>query len=463
MPHPSFDDVHPVVLAGGSGTRLWPLSRIGRPKHLAPLLGERSLLRHTVERLLTLVPADRIMTVGAAAQAELLARELEHIDADLLSGLLLEPVARNTAAAVGLAAAVVAGRLGGERVLWVCPSDHLIQRPDVLREAVVTALPAVREGALATFGIRPSRPETGFGYIRLGPPLAGGKGVHRVAAFVEKPPREQAQAMLQTGDWLWNSGIFLFRADSLLAELGRFAPAIGEAVQAAARAVRSGSLPRPPSDLYARIPEQPIDKAVMERSQRLVVVPCDPGWSDLGSWQALWEIADRDDQANAFSGEVTAEAVRGCLVHASTRLVALAGVEDLVLVDTPDALFVGRRDGSEPLKRLVARLAKEIRPEVLEPFAHTAPWGEERLVARLDGLELRVLRLVPDAPAYPAEDPNVVWTVVEGEVERSRDGQALRAGRGEGFLGERGLWLRCAGRGDARLVKICPTPTSSLE
>lgn len=456
MPNPIIPDLRPVVLAGGSGTRLWPISRVALPKHLAPLVGGRSLLAHTLLRLLDYAPAQQIMTIGAVSQAEALQSELEALDRALAAGLVLEPLPRNTAAAVGLAAALVMSREGGDRILFVCPSDHLVRQPAELRRAVEAALPAVREGALATFGIYAQRPEPGFGYIRVGEPLGSHAGVYVADDFVEKPPRVRAEIMLAEGGWRWNSGMFLFRADRLLEELYRFHPAIAQAVEAARRAMDAAGTLLPPAEIYAQIPEQPIDKAVMERSERVVVVPCDPGWSDLGSWQALWELEERDTNGNAFTGDVEAEDVRGCLARASTRLVALAGVEDLVVVDTPDALLVGRRDGSEALRRLVNRLAQSGRPETLAAPGRAGAWGHETRLASGTGYAVRELLLEPGGePVEPdAGDAATLWTVVAGEVEQLGATEAAHYGRGDVLRTRAGVRLRNRGAQAAKLVGI---------
>lgn len=448
-----FDDVYAVLLAGGSGTRLWPLSRARLPKHLAPLVGERSLLRLTLDRLLDLVPPQRIVTVGAAGQGELLRRELVAADPELLGGLLLEPAPRNTAAAIALAAMLVAERAGPEAVLHVCPSDHLVRRPERLRAAIAAALPAVREGELATFGIAPRRPETGFGYIRVGEPLMARLDVRRVAEFVEKPPLEQARRMLEAGGHLWNSGMFLFRADRLLAELAEHEPEILRTVTEAFRAMQRVGELQPPGEVYERVPQQPVDRAVMERSRRVVVVPCDPGWSDVGSWQALWELGERDARGNLFLGDVAAEGARNCYVHGAVRLVALCEVEDLVVVDTADALLVGRREGSDGLKRLVERLAAEGRREVREHVVRWHAWGSETRLARGAGYGVRELLLEPDGgPVEPdTGEAETVWTVVCGEVERLAE-EATRHGPGEVLRTWAGVRLRSTGIRAARLV-----------
>ena len=377
----------PVILAGGAGTRLWPVSRETMPKHLADIIGEASLLQLTATRLMAEAPADRLITVAARHQDLLIRRQLEAIDPALATHRLLEPVGRNTAAAIALAALHAQKTFGGEAVLWVCPSDHLIRDEAALSDAVKHALPAAAGGDLVTFGIQPTRPETGYGYIRAGAPAgvdlperggAAASPIRKVERFVEKPDLETAEAMLEEGDYLWNSGMFLFRADRIIEELGEHEPAILKATEAAFEATHEsedGSL-CPPRDLYDKIPSMPIDKAVMERASRIAVVPCDPDWTDLGSWHAIWEISAKDGSGNAARGDVLLHEAENCLVHADSRLVTCAGVQDLAVIETGDAVLVVDRNRSEPVKALVADLNAAGRSETREHRTLDHPWGQ---------------------------------------------------------------------------------------
>jgi mannose-1-phosphate guanylyltransferase/mannose-6-phosphate isomerase len=286
--------------------------------------------------------------------------------------------------------------------LWVCPADHVIEDVEVLYDALADAVPAAEVGRLVTFGISPTHPEPGFGYIRVAGARAGRAAVYDVAAFVEKPSRARAQAMLAAGGHLWNSGMFVFRVDAFLEELGALAPDILDATR---RAVRTADgTPRTFGPAYAEIPPAPVDKAVMERSDRVAVVPCDPAWSDVGTWRAVWERSARDARDNAAHGDVVLDDAHGCLVVGGERLVAAVGVDDLVVVDTRDAVLVARRDDAEGLKALVERLGRENRAEAEGYVGERGLWGERRrLVA--DGPVVRELRLAPgrslavDAPA----------------------------------------------------------------
>ena len=440
MPQPTQPLIVPVILAGGSGTRLWPVSRSAFPKHLVELYGPESLLQATARRVLPVAPPGRVMVVAAAGQAILIRRQLAQLDPALCSHILLETVPRNTAAAVGMAALYAAATWGEAAMLWVCSSDHLVQAPERLIEAVEAGAVAAAAGRLVTFGIAPTRPETGFGWIETGEPLPGTPAVRGVRRFVEKPPLAEAQAMLADGRHLWNSGIFLMRADVLLAELERFEPDLTAGLRRALAAMRAGGSHEVPAELLASLPSLPIDKAVMERSSRVAVVPCDPGWSDIGSWRALWELMPRDAQGNAVQGDVVAVDARDNLVKAEHRLVAVAGVRDLVVVETADAVLVTGKDTSDSIRGVVASLTGQDRKEAATHAREVRPWGQFTSLG--DGDSFRVREVVVDPGGrltlqrHDHRDEH--WIIVEGEAEvrlgdetrRVRAGESVRVARG---------------------------------
>jgi len=416
-------DLVPVILAGGSGTRLWPASRARLPKHLADLFGAHSLLQTTALRITALAPEQRLLTVAAAAQADLVRRQLETLAPGLARHLLLEPVGRNTAAAVALAALYAAEVWGPEALLWVCPSDHLMTAPAPLYAAVAAGAVAARAGRLVTFGIEATRPETGYGYIRAGAELAEAPGVLAAAEFVEKPAFEVAEAMLRDGGYAWNSGMFLLRAASILAALQRHAPEILAAVRAAMGPIEwgptAGGSCRLDPEAFRAVPSAPIDKAVMERSDEVAVVPCAPGWSDVGSWHAIWELATRDAADNALSGDARVVAGRGNLVRSESRLVALAGVDDLTVIETADAVLVARRTDSEAVKTLVGGLVADDRAEALKHRREPMPWGVLTRLAERPGYALRERAIDPGAVVEldAAASAGLGWTVIEGVLE----------------------------------------------
>lgn len=340
----------PVILSGGSGTRLWPMSTPETPKQMLALTAESTMLQLTAQR-----------AVGEGFDAPIVVANNRHadmIDAQLAviksspSAIILEPAGRNTAPAIALAA-LAAG--GSDAILLVMPSDHVIADVDAFHDAVRRALPKVQEGWLATFGISPDAPETGYGWIQAGEAIA--EGVHRVARFVEKPPLDAAQAMLAAGDHVWNGGIFLFRADRYLAELGQHEPTMLAACeQAMQQATQDGNRIAPDAAEFARAPSQSIDYAVMEKAERVVVVPVAMGWNDLGSWDALHAISTHDDGGNVHHGEVIAIDTHDCLVRSDGIRVAMVGVSDLIVVASGNDLLILPRGRSQDVKKLVEAL-----------------------------------------------------------------------------------------------------------
>ena len=342
--------ITPVILSGGTGTRLWPLSRLGRPKQLIALTGERSLLQHSVAR----VAADDLFAppviVAAAEHAEAIETQLAAIGA-VPSRMILEPAARNTAAAIALAALDAAPA----ELLLVMPSDHEIADPAAFRAAVEAALPFAAEGRLVAFAVAPDRAETGYGWLRRGAALGG--ALFEVAAFVEKPDRESAQRFLAAGGYDWNSGIFLFRADALLDALAAHAPEILAAARAAMDgAVRDGLRVRPEPQAFAAAPSVSIDRAVMEKARGVVMAAVAMGWSDIGSWEALHAIGPHDERGNALAGDVVAPGSHGCLIRSDGPTVVALGVHDLVIVATERAVLVVPRGDSQRVQEAIDAL-----------------------------------------------------------------------------------------------------------
>ena len=419
-----FSALAPTILAGGSGTRLWPVSRAAFPKHLVELFGEESLLQTTVQRALGVAPPDRVITVAAAGQAVLIRRQYQAIDRRLENNLLLEPSARNTAAAVALAALHAEAAFGPETILWVCPSDHLMRDCDALYAALAQAVAAATAGWLVTFGITPTRAETGFGWIAPAENLPGLGSVCRVQRFIEKPPREIAEGLLATGTHLWNSGMFVFQARRMLDELDRWAPDILDAT----RAARSGAGSMIDPAAYAAVRSQPIDKAVMEQSSHVAVVPADPQWSDVGSWHAIWELMDKDPHGNAHQGDTVAVQAHDNLIRSDKRLVAVAGVSGLAVIETADALLVVDRENSEAVRGIVDVLTKAKRRETTLHAREVRPWGRFTVLQQQPGYKVK--EVVVDAHGrltlqyHPGRDET--WTVVEGEALVRREDEEIR-------------------------------------
>lgn len=337
--------ITPVILSGGSGTRLWPLSTVARPKQFLPLAGPESMYAATLARCSDAARFAAPIIVGAERHADLLSAEATD-DARII----LEPVARNTAPAIALAALAA----GPDALLLVMPSDHVIADLPAFLSAVDLAMPAAAAGWLVTFGITPTGPETGFGYIAMGEALPEAAEVRRAARFIEKPAQDRAETMLADGSHVWNAGIFLLRADQLLAELGALAPAMLTACEAAmAGAAHDGSLVRPDAAAFAACPSDSIDYAVMERADRVAVVPVSCGWSDVGSWDALADLGPHDAGGNRLSGDVVALDCTNTLVLADGVTVTLCGVRDLIVVASGNHVMIVPRGQSQDVKRIV--------------------------------------------------------------------------------------------------------------
>lgn len=348
----------PVILCGGSGTRLWPASREKYPKQFLALLGEHSLLQETARRAMrtTGSKAEDIITVTLGDLSQHVASQLAALDVAAARHILCEPSARNTAAAIALAACHVKAVYGDDAIMLVLPSDHHIGNEKALADTFALGIDAAKSGYLVTFGISPTRPETGYGYIKLGDGIAGFSKVHSAAAFVEKPALDVATAYLADGNYLWNSGMFMFRAGKVLAEFEQFSPGILKQVR---EALAAGEIHRPDSGIYNSIASEPFDKAIMERSQSVAVIPTQPDWSDIGSWESLWEISPKDANDNVTYGNTAVTNSTGCMVIAQgIRLVACAGLKNTVVVDTGDAILVADRSNSDALKTLVGELKK---------------------------------------------------------------------------------------------------------
>lgn len=347
----------PVILSGGSGTRLWPVSTGTAPKQFQPLTGEGSMFLQTLGRA-----ADRarfaapLVVCGAAHVA--------NVEADLAAAglddarIIVEPAARNTAPAIALAALATLADDPAATIL-VMPADHVMTDVPAFLSAIEAARPAVEAGALATFGISPSHAETGYGYIAAGDPLTGTPGLHTVRRFVEKPPRDKAEAMLAEGGHYWNAGIFLMRADRFLAELERQNPAMTSSCTAAiAKARQDGTQVHPDRDAFLASPSDSIDYAVMEGAERVVVAPVDPGWSDVGGWAALYDLGDKDETGNVCIGDVIAVDAAGNYLRAeSGRRIAVVGVSDLIVVAHGDDVLIIPKDRAQEVKAIVEYLA----------------------------------------------------------------------------------------------------------
>lgn len=418
--------LQPVLLSGGSGTRLWPLSREAYPKQFLALVGDDTMLQATWKRVAPLASLPPI--VVANEEHRFLAAEQLRVVAAPTPAIVLEPVGRNTAPAI--AAAALQAMAGGEDpLLLVLPSDHVVADAQAFRAAVRAASAAAGQGALVTFGIVPTAPETGFGYIQAeasqaeAGQAAPGGGVRKVLRFVEKPDAATAQEYLDTGGYYWNSGMFLFRASRYLHELQRLRPDILDATRAAfAAAKRDGDFIRLDQAAFAACPSESIDYAVMERTDAAMVLPVDIGWNDVGSWSALWDVATHDGDGNACYGDVIAVDSRNSYAHAR-RLVALVGVDDLIVVETDDAVLVAHKDRVQQIKQVVARLKSEQRSQAALHREVHRPWGSYDSVDVGDGFQVKRIKVKPGAQLSLQSHTRRAehWIVVRGTARVTRD------------------------------------------
>jgi len=346
----SADRITPVILSGGSGTRLWPLSRLGRPKPLVAPAGGATLIQQTVLRVRDPALFAPPVVVAGSEHAEAIAAQID--EAGVPAGsFIVEPAARGTAPAIALAAL----SLAHDDLLLILPSDHVIQDDEAFRAAIETGRAAADAGRLVAFGIEPERAETGYGYMRSGEPL--GNGAYAVAQFAEKPDRATAEAWLAEGGWFWNAGLFLMRAGDCLTALEAEAPALLAAARSAIEgAQRDGDRLRPDAAAFAASPSQSFDRAVMERSALAAVVPVRMGWSDVGSWEALHALGPLDSDGNLLAGDVVAPGSRGCLVRSDGPVVVALGVSDLVIVATERAVLVVPRGETQRVQEAIEAL-----------------------------------------------------------------------------------------------------------
>ncbi|MCC6597515.1 MAG: mannose-1-phosphate guanylyltransferase/mannose-6-phosphate isomerase [Alphaproteobacteria bacterium] len=406
----------PVVLCGGSGTRLWPISRENMPKQFLNLTGHGSLLQNTVLRAVDIAkaaPSD-LVTVTLEPLRKEVTRQLNELNPELTQHILGEPAARNTAAAIMLAARYVLDKFGPETLMWVLPSDHHIGDEKALAQAVNDALHAVQEGFLVTFGIKPTRAETGYGYVRVGDALEGQNSVRRAAQFVEKPSADVAQAYIESGEYLWNSGMFLFNTDTILMNFRRLATDIYDTVHQAIKT----SIVSPSAEIYSTVAEQPFDKAIMEKADKVAVIPCNPAWSDIGGWESLWEISKKDENGNVVEGKAALYDSKNCIVHAQERLVACAGLENIVVAETGDSVLVADKRNGDAMKFLVKALKASGQKEVREPSKETRPWGMFKVLSESSNYKIKEIVVTPDQKLSLQSHNHRAefWIVLEGEA-----------------------------------------------
>lgn len=404
--------ITPVLMSGGSGTRLWPMSRTQYPKQLLPLIGEDSMLVETARRL-TGPDFAPPLVIGNEAHRFIVAEQLRAAKITP-SAIVLEPFGRNTAPAAAVAA-LIAARENPETLLLLAASDHAVTQPEALRAVIAKAAPIAAQGHLVTIGIAPTRPETGYGYIRQGKPIAD--GINAIERFVEKPDVKTAETYLADGGYLWNAGIFLFRADTMIAEMRAFRPDILEACEQALESARTDlDFLRLGPAAFEKCPSESIDYAVMERSTKGAVIPADPGWSDVGAWDALWDIGVKDSDKNVIVGDVLAEGVHDSYLRSDGPLTAVVGVDNLVVIATSDAVLVAPRDQAQNVKKIVDRLKAAKRREADTHRIIYRPWGTSSSLVEGERYRVNLLVIKPGhrLSSHYHQHHSEHWTVVNG-------------------------------------------------
>lgn len=421
------DPVYPVILSGGAGSRLWPISRSLHPKQLQPLLAERSLLQETAGRLADQSGYPAPVIICNDEHRFLIAEQLREMRLDPTLQIL-EPVGRNTAPAAAVTALCLQG-IDPDAILLLMPADHRIGDLAAFFDAIGYARLAAQAGMLVTFGIKPTHAETGYGYIRQGTAITDfceQAAIFAVDRFVEKPDRSTAQAYLESGEYFWNSGIFMFRADSFLQQLAKLQPDMLHACQ---RATADGQSDldffRLDKESFAACPSDSIDYAVMEHADNVAMIPVDMDWSDVGSWAALWEVAQRDEDGNALIGDVIARETRNSYIRAENRLIATIGVDNLIVVETADAVLVAARDKVQQVKEVVDTLKLDGRREHQTHQRVYRPWGFYETLDMGERHQVKHLMVKPGAQLslqmhhHRAEH----WVIVKGSARVTRNNE----------------------------------------
>ncbi len=418
----SKSKIVPVILCGGSGTRLWPLSRKENPKQFLRLMDENTLLQRTAKRAMDVldIGGEEIVTITLRSLHDETARQLRELSPALTKHVLLEPQARNTAAATALAIHYVRDHFGKDAILWLLPSDHHIGDEDSLRAALECAQQVAEDDYMVTFGIEPTRPETGYGYIKKAKSL-NANGAFHVGSFLEKPDQKKAEKFISSGAYLWNSGMHLFCAATGEKHFMQHAPQTFEVVK---NAMRESSDPVSPSAMvYGSVKEEQFEHAVIEKADKIAVVPCDPQWTDIGNWESLWEIKDKDEFGNAFSGTVFCHDTRNSMILAENRLVTCVGMDDVIIIETEDSLLVADKSSNASVKTLVQKLQQMNRQETERASGSRHQWGVSRTVLSSTRMRLHE-HVISPGQAYKGEIENgsSQWIVAEGGAKVSIEG-----------------------------------------
>lgn len=411
----------PVILSGGSGSRLWPLSRKQFPKQFLALTGEHTLFQQTLKRL-AFEGIEKPIVVCNKDHRFIVNEQLSQLKLQT-QGILMEPFGRNTAPAVALAAMKLVNE-GRDELMLVLPADHVIEDQKALQRALALATVAAERGEMVLFGVPATRPETGYGYIKSTNDALLPEGVSRVAQFVEKPDEQRATEFVEAGGYFWNSGMFLFRASRFLEELKKHDPDIYDnCLLTLERSVQDGDTVEIDEATFACCPDNSIDYSVMENTQRACVVPLSAGWSDVGCWASLWEVNAKDDHGNVSKGDVVVQDSRNCMIHSNGKLVSVIGLDDVVVVETKDAIMIAHKDKVQGVKQMVATLNEQGRSETQSHCEVYRPWGSYDSVDNGKRFQVKRISVKPGACLslqmhhHRAEH----WIVVSGTAEVTCD------------------------------------------
>ena len=445
----------PVILSGGAGSRLWPLSRKQRPKQFLPVVDELTLFQSTVTRLSGMPSLEPPLVVCNEDHRFMVAEQLRQLDSDN-QGIILEPTGRNTAPAIALAALKVSQSNPGATLL-VLPADHVINDSEAFYTAIKAAEPAARNNQLLTFGIVPHSPEIGYGYIQAGESLYDSDSVMRVNRFVEKPDLATAEKYLSQGDYFWNSGMFLFRADAYLEALAKYQPEVLQACrQSLLDITHDADFIRIGESAFSQCPDISVDYAIMEQTDNAAVVPMDAGWNDVGAWSAVWDVGQKDDHGNVVRGDVYLDSSERNLVYSDKNLVCLVGVEDLVVVDTKDAILVAHKDKVQDVKNIVDRLKAEKRPEAVIHREVYRPWGSYDSIDNGSRFQVKRITVKPGATLSLQKHHHRAehWIVVRGTAEVTCDEKVFLLTENQSTYIPLGSMHRLANKGKLMLELI---------
>ncbi|MEE9358149.1 mannose-1-phosphate guanylyltransferase/mannose-6-phosphate isomerase [Candidatus Vondammii sp. HM_W22] len=451
----NINSIKAVILAGGSGTRLWPLSRLQLPKQFLRLQGERTLLESTVEHLSPLIlPSDVLVVTG-----------VEHAEGEAYNSLrpyqtLLEPVGRNTAPAIALAAAWLQNHGDGEDpIMVVLPADHIIKQTEALQDALRKSVDLAKEGKLITFGIKPTRPDTGYGYIKVRDQFAtnGAMETLPVEQFTEKPSQTRAEQFMSEGNYYWNSGIFVWQTSTILAEIEAHLPDVYSVLNEIRTTWReSDKLQDSINRHFSTMPNISIDYGVLEKSTNVSLIPCELGWSDVGSWDTVHEIAEHDDAGNAVQGYTIVKDCRNSLIHSNNRLVAAVGVQDVCIVETADAVLITKRGESQRVREIVDELKKANAQERVLHLTVQRPWGQYTVLEELPGFKMKRITVNPGGclSLQCHQHRSEHWVVISGTASVTQEGEIITVTKNQSTYIPIGVKHRLENRGKIPLEMI---------